>query len=93
MVRFCSSSSREVSADAPDVVTIVFFIGSGGVSTLVEVGFSGVSNLISFRSGSGFFSFCSLDCCSVFISLLFCNGVEEFSLEDVACSFSNFNFI
>jgi hypothetical protein len=44
---------------------------------LFSAGLSGVSNLISFRSGSGLFSFCSLGFTGDAISEIFWGVIDE----------------
>jgi hypothetical protein len=74
---------------------VIFFFSSwGGASSfLFSTGFSGVSNLMIFRSGSGFLPGCSAGLGCSFTSGIFSVLLGESSLEGIGSSFPNFNFI
>jgi hypothetical protein len=77
------------------ISVVIFFFSSWeeASSFLFSAIFSGVSNLMSFRSGSGFFSGCPAGLVCSFTSGIFSAVPDESSLEGVGSSFPNFNFI
>jgi hypothetical protein len=73
----------------------VFFLGIGGAgsSFFFSAGFSGESNLMIFRSGSGFFAGSSAGFAGSFTSGIFSAVGVESSLEGPGSFFPSFNFI